>query len=80
MFPYAHLQSLPLVLLHTTPCYPKITADLLFANIHTFYFLEFSVRGVMQYVLCFVWIFTQHHYRDSSLMISNINSSFFLTA
>ena len=52
---YAHLQSLPPAPLCSISCQPKETADLLSANTH-FHSLEFYVRGIIQYVLCFAGI------------------------
>lgn len=37
-FPHVHLQALPPASLHSIPCYLKATADLLFANKHSFPF------------------------------------------
>lgn len=47
----------------TIPCQPKATADLLSADIN-FHSLEFYIRGIMQYILGFVWVFIQHNYFD----------------
>lgn len=61
--PYTHLKSLSPVPLHSIPCQPKATADLLSTNIN-FHSLEFYIRGIMHCILGFVWVFIQHNYFD----------------